>query len=323
MFQGFGGCLVTTEEVVLAGSVTFEPTEEQLRQTVRNLRACSARPAIFDNSGSTGTRQFIKEACEQAGVLYLGTGENCGTGVALNALTDLAEARHLPWLLYFDQDSELGDGYPSALRSSLELVRADRHVAAIGSLIQAPGSDASSTGTRTSRFDIVKDTIASGTLMRVSGARSVGGFDEDLFLDTVDHEFCLRLRALGWLTLRDNRRLLRHEVGADSHRIWIGLLWIISRHPMWRRELMWRNFLIIFRRYYRRFPLAMLKHLTIRVVDTLVCCVVYRDAGYLTSAFRGILTGLSPESGALAAKYSRILTGTNGSSRKFGHVFRG
>jgi rhamnosyltransferase len=298
---------VKTGETLLAASITFEPTEDQLRQTIRNLCACSASAAIFDNSASTARREFVKGICEQVGISYLGSGANCGTGVALNALTDLALARGLRWLLYFDQDSEFDDEYAPALRSTLRLAEANSRVAAVGSLIRTSELKASSTGARANRFDIVTYTIASGTLIRVSGARSAGGFDEDLFLDTVDHEFCLRLKALGWVMLRDNRRFLRHEVGSDSRRIWIGLRMTISRHPAWRRELMWRNSLIIFRRYYGRFPLAMLKHLMIRGVDTILCCVVYRDMSYLRSALRGIRTGLSLESGMLAAKYDAVL----------------
>lgn len=299
------------EEVLLAACITFDPTVDQLRRTVGNLHACSTITAIFDNSESGISRHLVMEVCDQEGVIYLGKGENCGTGAALNTLARLAEERMLQWLLYFDQDSEFDDGYTSALRSCLDLVETESRVVVIGSLIQASEPDAPSRGRRTSRFDIMKYTIASGTIFRVRQARSVGGFDEDLFLDTVDHEFCLRLRALGWVIWRDNERILRHEVGTDSCLIWKRFEVNVSRHPMWRRKLMWRNSLIIFRRYYRRFPLDMLKHLVIRMADTLVSGVVYRDAGYITSALRGVRAGLSGESGLVASKYRGILTEGN------------
>lgn len=298
-----------TDQPLLAASITFEPTELQVRQTVRNLLACSARSAVLDNSESLEVRQLVKRSCRQANVTYLTTGTNCGTAAGLNKLVDHAMALDLPWLLYFDQDSSFGVDFTDAARSAAEYARMNPSVAAIGSSICAVGSDGadSSDSPDDLRFHPATYVIASGTLIRVAAIKAVGGFDEDLFLDTVDHECCLRLKVLGWHVLRDGARRLEHDVGTDSRAVPGGQLPRVTRHPMWRRQLMWRNSIIICRRYFRWFPLAMLKHLALRTADTLLCAVIYRDIGYVRGALQGIRAGMSSEAAAVAAKYSVLL----------------
>lgn len=268
---------------------------------------CSGVRAVFDNSDLTSKNQMIRMACEEAGVIYLGSGHNSGTGVGLNRLIELADEKELAWLLYFDQDSLLGDGFVSAMKACLNARYAGGPIGVIGSSIRRSGTEVVPCDDPPVEYEVVRYAIASGTLFSVQGAKVCGGFDEDLFLDTVDHEFCLRLRALGWVALRDNGRVLWHEVGTDSRETWGQRSFIISRHPKWRRELMWRNSLIIFRRYFRRFPRDMLKHLMVRTTDTLVCWARYHDSSYVTTAVLGIRAGLSRKSGNVARKYVGIL----------------
>lgn len=274
---------------VFATSIVFEPTDEQLSSITNQLLVAGGgrSSAIFDNSNTRLAQGRTRAACAAAGVTYLGGGGNLGTGEGLNSLLRAATDE---WLLYLDQDSILEGPFLEILTEALKAAGSFQAVVAVGSRIVLR-SDTDPAGTAALSIAPVRFLIASGTTYNVFRASSLGGFDGNLFLDTVDHEFCLRARKAGMTLLQDPRLVLSHEIGSDSVRV-LGMSRLrVARHPVWRRQLMWRNTVILVRRYLRIFPLDCIRHLSARIVDTLLGAVVYRDAGFLTSALRGIGAG--------------------------------
>lgn len=59
---------MTSEETVLAASITFNPTRLQLYRTLENIRVCSGVSAIFDNSDLTWKNQMIRGSSDFNGV---------------------------------------------------------------------------------------------------------------------------------------------------------------------------------------------------------------------------------------------------------------
>jgi rhamnosyltransferase len=87
----------------------------------------------------------------------------------------------------------------------------------------------------------VRSTISSGSLVRVCVFDKVGLFEDGLFIDAVDHEFCLRCRAGNLLVVEGKKAVLEHSMGdATVHK----LLWkrvICTNHSATRRYYMTRN----------------------------------------------------------------------------------
>ena len=269
----------------LVCATTFEPSAEQLRSLLSQLRQLSTEPVVFDNSSMTA--QHVEARCLEFGVRYLRSGANVGTAGALNRFLQMAHLEGRNWLLYFDQDSRVSSGYAELVRSALGLVHA--RVAMLGSRISQLG-DAGRTLNLSNRFNDSNFVIASGTLIRVTALLDVGGFDQDFRLDLVDHEACLRLRSLGWLIAVDQQRVVEHEIGRCSVRIpIIGVR--VSRHPWWRRQAMWRNSVVLVKRYFWLSPTICVRHLLGRAVETLAASLYFRDTRYLTTAARGLAEG--------------------------------
>lgn len=68
---------------------------------------------------------------------------------------------------------------------------------------------------------VVRDVphwITSGSLVSVAAWRDAGGFDEDLFIDYVDFDFCGRLADAGRTVRVVPHALLMHEVGQSEMR---------------------------------------------------------------------------------------------------------
>lgn len=259
------------------GCVTFEPRPDDLDRAVTQVAALGGG-AVFDNSTTDAARTAVRKACAAADLTYLGDGRNHGTGAAMNALVQ--QAGSAEWLLYLDQDSTVVRGFDRPLD-------VEEAVAAVGSFLLHSDDD---TAQGMSRWHAAKYLLASGTSYRISAVQRLGGFDELMFLDTVDHDLCLNARRNGMTLLRDNHRILRHEIGTDSRHIANGFR--LARHPSWRRRLMWRNSTVLVLRYGRVFPAELLKHLVVRVTETLLGAIAYRDVRYLSGAVTGVLAGL-------------------------------
>jgi rhamnosyltransferase len=98
------------------------------------------------------------------------------------------------------------------------------------------------------------DNITSGNLVRTDVFREVGYFNEDLFIDAVDIEFCMRLANAGYKVVVSGDALLKHQLGnATTGRI-LGRRIITLNHPPLRRYYIARNRVYTIKKFIRRFP---------------------------------------------------------------------
>jgi rhamnosyltransferase len=87
----------------------------------------------------------------------------------------------------------------------------------------------------------LRSTITSGSLVRCEVLRRVGLFEERLFIDFVDHEFCLRLRRHGWLVVEAADVVLAHSMGSSQVRSVLGRRMVFTHHSPLRRYYITRN----------------------------------------------------------------------------------
>jgi rhamnosyltransferase len=55
--------------------------------------------------------------------------------------------------------------------------------------------------------------MTSGNLIHLTAHKIIGGFNEKLFIDYIDHEYCPRLHINGFSVIRANKAMLFHKVG--------------------------------------------------------------------------------------------------------------
>ncbi|MFA5940156.1 MAG: glycosyltransferase family 2 protein [Sinimarinibacterium sp.] len=97
--------------------------------------------------------------------------------------------------------------------------------------------------------------ISSGMLIHVDTWRKVGRFDEDLFIDLVDTDFCLRSRALGFHILAAPSAILDHHLGDVKKNHLLGLMPVFpTHHSALRHYYIGRNRVLLAKRHARRFP---------------------------------------------------------------------
>jgi rhamnosyltransferase len=100
--------------------------------------------------------------------------------------------------------------------------------------------------------------MTSGSLIRADVFAKVGFYDEAMFIDYVDFEFCLRLQRGGFTIVNAPQVTLCHELGAVQTRTLLGWRISVRVHSAWRYYYIMRNRVVLLLRYgwaFRRWAL--------------------------------------------------------------------
>jgi rhamnosyltransferase len=96
--------------------------------------------------------------------------------------------------------------------------------------------------------------ISSGSLVNLKYVKNVGLHDERLFIDLVDHEYCLRANRKGYQIVIANRARMRHRLGRMEERRFLGMRFYPTHHSPLRKYYKARNSLYVWTRYFFRYP---------------------------------------------------------------------
>jgi rhamnosyltransferase len=274
---------------VLGVVVTFNPGP-QLASSLSALRGQVAQVVVVDNGSSDG--ELVRRACSEAGCELIRNERNLGIAAALNQGAAVAMAAGAEWLAMFDQDSRPPAGAVDAL---LQVWREHPRAGRVGVIAMShcdrgtgrPYHARSDVLEENGRWRILRTTITSGSLARCDVLRELGGFEERLFIDCVDHEFCLRIRRHGWLVVEAPQVVMTHSLGASRvHRI-LGRRTTLTHHSPLRRYYMTRNQLEIYRRNLVFDPVWSLRGLATLASDTFSMLLVEEETGAKLRAVLG------------------------------------
>lgn len=216
---------------------------------------------LVDNGSTDRALRDLEAEFSSLSLLLLGSNQ----GIAHAQNEGLAKARTLGMtqVLLLDQDSVPEPGMTAALQDALDdLQAAGRRVGAVGAL------QVDDMGAATSGFSCLRgasrppslpngrtvscDTlIASGTLVPMAVFDDCGAMDRGLFIDKVDTEWCLRVRARGYEIHGVPDARLGHRLGERTMTFWLGRPIRLPVHKPFRYYFMVRNSLLV-----RRMPHA-------------------------------------------------------------------
>lgn len=281
--------------------VTYQP-DDALAQRLARLRAQVDHVVIVDNgSDARLLERALGPARDDSGVTLLANGANLGIAAALNRGLQWAAEREFGFVLTMDQDSMLE---PDALRA-LHAVYAQGAEGPIGLVASAYFPHVPmANGVPSARP--VTATITSGNLLPLSVVAAVGGFDDSLFIDWVDIEYCLRLRRAGYVLLETTERLMQHSIGAATPVRIAGVSLMASNHSARRRYYQYRNAVLVTKRYAGFAPWY-LARAWLGLAKTLVI-VAWAERGRrtkLAAAMQGLWDGLLGRRGAWELSHAR------------------
>jgi len=248
--------------------VTWNPGPD-LIHNVRVLRQQADACVIVDNASSGASQSILEELERQIPCTVIRNPENVGIAAALNAGFRVAIENGHEWLVSFDQDSTITEEFIEALRDAargsantglvcpIYLDRATRRV------IPMP---------KTHSGDLLT-TMTSGCLCHRAIFQAVGPFEEQLFIDSVDTEYSLRVRSMGLRLIQSERAVLLHSLGKLQVHRFLGRNLHTTNHSAARRYYITRNRLYVLRRYPR--DLAWLCHDVRSLLEELLMVVLF------------------------------------------------
>lgn len=223
-------------------------------RAVEALRPQVGRVLIVDNGSGAPTQDVLRGFERMDGVLVERLGANLGIGRALNVGVAHARRDGFSWLLTMDQDSVVAADMLAAYARAV----ADQPDG--GTLVSLSPAIEDEARPREAAHGVerVRYAITSGNLVWVDVFDRVGTYDEALFIDCVDFDFCLRLRAAGHEIHRVADARMTHRLGEPSN-VPRAVRRYYARHSPTRRYYMFRNYLYLAERHIKRFPWFIVK----------------------------------------------------------------
>lgn len=229
--------------MILAGVITLYNPDKDVVGNLLSYASFLGHFYIFDNSPSP--HEDIKEKVEKTTcVTYFWTGENKGIAACLNQALQLADKEGFQWLLTMDQDSRFMTEHIPEYLSCLS--KADENVYGICPTFQ---EELKRKAVPNSILSEVKSCVTSGNIVRVKLAMQCGGYNESLFIDEVDLEFCYRCNKAGYKLYKYNKVIFSHHVGDPIHKCILGFHFTALNESYIRQYYIMRNRLYVCDKY--------------------------------------------------------------------------
>lgn len=231
--------------------VTFRPPTE-FDQTLRSFVAQLPLTIVVSNDDDPLVIERVRHLVEvvsserrnlrRGSLSLLLNRANRGLSVAFNQGVAAARVSAARYVLLLDQDTRL---HPHAVRALVEDYRRLDVASSPGAVGCTNLEDVEISGFPLGALDRVRrmyrvrgrveaasyeldglserpTMMNSGTMIGTTTLDSVGGFDEDLFLDAIDYDYSFRLRRANLHIFRSERAKADHSVGTPFEARWFG-----------------------------------------------------------------------------------------------------
>lgn len=214
---------------------------------------------VVDDGSPLHLRQPL-EAAAIEGYEIVESDANRGIGSAINMGVQLALDRGATHVLTLDQDTVLPIDYVQRCLGVFELAEPGERFGVV--CAESVNSSVTLPSRRTaSGIGILPVAIQSGFLISAECFRECGLFDDRLFIDMVDTEFCLRVAQHGWAVAAAPGTDIEHSLGElqpikpfGIQRIRNGEKQYYEYHGPTRWYYIVRNAVDMYLRYVRRRP---------------------------------------------------------------------
>ena len=205
---------------------------------------------IYDNSEGTSNKKLL-DGIEN--INYFWDNENKGLSIRLNQACKKAIADNFEYLLTMDQDSSfLEDNINQYFNDILNYPEKEK----VG--IYGLEYSLSDIKDETPNCVEVDHLITSASVVNLNLFEKIGGFDENIFIDGVDIDYCFACLSKNFKNIKFARNYFNHSLGIREKRGSIFTLYLLKKnvtiHPPLRVYYMYRNMLYIKNKYKNTLP---------------------------------------------------------------------
>jgi rhamnosyltransferase len=248
--KGLSGMGGPTADNVVAVIVTLQPESDVIHH-VEVLIGQVARIVVIDNGSRPGSSPIFDSIATLGPVDVVRNPVNLGIARALNQGAEAAMDAGADWLLTLDQDAAPGPDIVRVAGGTFDAYPRPDRIAVIGSTSVADAARSKRPIEPGRTWIEATTVITAGSFLSLAASRALGGYRDDLFVDYVDIEFCLRARARGYRVVASRTPAMTHRIGRPTRRRIGPRVVTPTNHSAIRRYYITRNRFIVWRRYWR------------------------------------------------------------------------
>ncbi len=247
---------------VAAVIITYN-VENDFKKRINKLKGKVDEIIVVDNGSKDKTISMLKELERETTIIYLE--ENKGIAYALNKGINYSIKKGYNWILTLDHDSIITDDMIKNMLNCYESFDEDfKEKVAMLVPIHVEEKEYKSNASSITQVSSVSymevlTEITSGALTKAEIYKNIGMYDERLFIDLVDHDYCLYLNKKGFKIIQVKSSILIHNLGESVKKSLLGLKMTPTNHSPLRRYYMSRNRHYIWDKYKNDFPKWVLK----------------------------------------------------------------
>ena len=229
--------------------ILYNPKKEDIANILTYVNKVK-QVYVFDNTEGKSNENLFQNF---ENVNYFWDNENKGIAIRLNEGCKKAIDDNLEYLLTMDQDSSFTEDNIDWYFNSILAFQVKETVAVYG--LEYSIKDINS---ETPKFSEVDHLITSASVLNLKLFDEIGGFDENLFIDGVDIEYCFSAISKGFKNIKFGRIFFNHTLGIRTKRGSVFTLYLLKKyvaiHSSLRVYYMHRNMLYIKNKYEKLLP---------------------------------------------------------------------
>lgn len=284
----------------LAATVILYNPEDDALENIFSYAKEVETLIVVDNSTKHNVALIDTLKNSFTNVEYINNNANLGIATALNLGCNRALELEYKWILTMDQDSKFINF--SHYIECLDKVKDSQEIAILSantnynSTMEIP-LEAKCT------YEEKFSAISSANFLNLALFEKVGKFEDKLFIDLVDYDYCIKAQLNNFKVLYYPNIFVKHSLGAVFLRKNLITRKIRSKveHNPQRTYYFARNFLYVAQQFGKNFPkeMGMLKILNILFIHEVTKIILYEDNKFkkLYAKFLGLVHFLSNKYG--------------------------
>lgn len=257
--------------MVLGIIVTYNPNIVDLKKNILAINPQLDKLVVFDNASEK--IQEINELCNILNVEFIKSNKNIGLGAAYNFVIN--SNNNFDYLVTFDQDTFLE---VNTIKQLLNLFTVNLSVGIVG-----PSFFKKRINSKNDYVE-VDYLIQSCSIFSKIVINRVGLFNENLFIDSVDFEYCLRALKLKFKIIKSTNIFIEHNLGIRKKKFGINFI----QHNALRNYYISRNHKFLTIKYIRHFPNFILRKNFFFMIHILKLIFLDQDLKKIKSLIKGL-----------------------------------
>lgn len=224
---------------IIAGIILYNPDLQTLKDAVDSIYHQVDQLILVDNA-SANIKQIYNAFRDYNHIKWIFNKANMGIAKALNQASFKAHNDNYEWILFLDQDSQCSGGF---IQEMIKYIKPDIAILTPLILDSRNGSQVLNKADNLRKPRYVKKAITSGSIINIKFLIKFGMFDELMFIDNVDFDYCYRVIDNNKKILFIPSAILNHSIGNLCKRNIGGINLYHNKHNEKRIYFIARNVL--------------------------------------------------------------------------------